>query len=92
MHNIPGTYTKDKAHIETDTSVDRILISKNFTYWGATGPQVPDDILGMFDNRDFRKNHSEDDKRKLHDLIDSATARGVLGTPIDWENLKYFSS
>ena len=32
----------DSTDLETDTSVNRVLVSSNFVYWGGSGPRVPD--------------------------------------------------
>lgn len=92
MHNIPGFPVKKKPHIETDTSVDRVLIAQHFTYWGGVGPSVPNELMGMFSNRDFQRNHTPDDETGLHGLINTQNPKGFVAPPIDWANQKYFSS
>ena len=33
-----------QEHIKRDTSVDRVLVSKDFIYFGAEGPQIPEPL------------------------------------------------
>jgi len=90
MHNIPGTPIKNKPHIETDTSEDRILIAKEFTYWGQDGPELPKPLLSMFSNRNYQRNHPLEKEKALHKILDIENPRFVVSQPIDWKNKKYF--
>lgn len=36
--------TPEPLHIRRDTSVDRVLISDDFVYFGAEGPEIPDEL------------------------------------------------
>lgn len=90
MHNIPGTPIKKTPHIQRDTSINKVLVGNNFTYWGGTGPVLPDELLGMFKNRDFQRNHPSEHEKKLHTLLSVNTPLGYVSEPIDWGQDKYF--
>lgn len=36
--------TPSAKHIKRDTSVDRVLISRDFVYYGAQGPKIPENL------------------------------------------------
>jgi len=90
MHNIPGTPVKTRPHVRRDTSVDKVLVGNEFTYWGGEGPIIPDELLGMFKSRDFQRNHPPENLKKLHTLLNLNTPLGYVSEPIDWSRGKYF--
>jgi hypothetical protein len=82
--NKDGTPSAD--HIKRDTSVDRVLISQNFVYFGAEGPEVPYHLKadGLV--------HSGIGEHKVADLatiaafeawLDDLGVRGYQGKPFD---------
>lgn len=79
------------AHLARDTSVDRLLLGRRFTYWGGQGPVVPPHLVGLFP---ATRNHKCPEPGQalddLHALIGFRTPRGLVGDPADWENPKYF--
>ena len=40
-HHSKRDGTENEANIQHDTSVDRILVSTDYRYWGQAGPKVP---------------------------------------------------
>lgn len=90
MHNIPGTPINNKAHIEVDTSEDKVLIAEEFTYWGGLGPTLPEKLVSMFMNRNYQRNHPKNKEKELHKLLQIRSPKFLIGPPIDWENKKYF--
>lgn len=50
--------TPDASNIATDTQTDRVLISRDFTYFGASAPSIPAQILiamGYSNGRNHRR-------------------------------------
>lgn len=82
--NKDGTPSAD--HIKRDTSVDRVLISQNFFYFGAEGPKIPDHLQtdGLV--------HSGIGEHKIDNIatvaafeawLDGLGDRGYRGRPFD---------
>jgi hypothetical protein len=68
----------------TDLSANRVLVGDRFTYWGRSGPALPEQLLFLAVGRGHRCNFT-------YDQID-AVARwftdlpgGVLGAPAQWK-------
>lgn len=91
MHHIPGTSAAGENHVNLDTSVDRLLVGRHFTYWGNAGPPVPHDLMGLFPNPRGQKCPTEGPLLdQLLELIGINEARGAIGDPADWDNKRYF--
>jgi len=91
MHYIPGSPQPNGGHVVKDTKVDRLLLSRRFTYWGNSGPVVPNHLMTLFSNpRGYKCNHDPGQLSELHELIDLEHPAGVVGDPTDWDNPKYF--
>jgi hypothetical protein len=91
MHYLPPAAQGAGGHVARDTAVDRILLGDAFTYWGDTGPKVPDPLLGLFPNpRGQKKPPAGPLLTELHQLIDLDNPLGVVGDPADWNNTRYF--
>jgi Nucleotide modification associated domain 2 len=81
----------NKFNLNTDTSVNRVLISRTFTYWGGHGPAVPqqfrdyngDDIVCAA--RNHRSNFAPDLVRDFLAWIEPMAHEGFVGEPLDWE-------
>lgn len=81
----------NKFNLNTDTSVNRVLISRTFTYWGGHGPAIPqqfrdykgDDIVCVA--RNHRSNFSSDLVRDFLSWVEPMTHEGFVGEPLDWE-------
>jgi len=92
MHYVPGSRQRHDGHVKIDTSVDRVLLSTEFTYWGGSGPKVPDSLLEIFPvTRGYKVSHDTKTLADFHGLIGVDNARGVVGDPADWNNRKYFN-
>ena len=79
-------------NIVHDTQTDRVLISDDFTYWGAAGPEIPARFRGWngFDVCAVRGHKC----RFPTDLIDAFVAwlgtvwgPGYLGRPVEWNEV-----
>lgn len=93
MHFIPGSAQKNGGHVVKDTSVDRVLIAEDFTYWGASGPVVPPHLIQIFPaRRGYKVNHDEDRLAEFLEFLDLDSPAGLAGEPADWDNSKYFQS
>lgn len=92
MHFSPGAGQVDGGHVATDTRVDRLLIGKDFTYWGAGGPVVPDHLIKLFTNRNQMCHEGGPLLAELHEIIDLENPKGPVGDPANWNNPKYFKS
>lgn len=91
MHHIPGALGANGEHVGIDTAVNRLLVGREFTYWGKSGPSVPADLMSLFPNPRGERCPPEGPLlTQLHQLIDLANPRGVVGDPADWDNPRYF--
>jgi hypothetical protein len=91
MHYMPPAKQANGGHVAKDTKVDRLLIGKDFTYWGGIGPKIPAHLLGLFPNPRGQKCPPDGPLlAELHDLIGVQAPKGLVGDPADWETQKYF--
>lgn len=91
MHYMPQSKQANGGHVAKDTKVDRLLIGKDFTYWGGSGPQLPAYLLGQFPNPRGQKCPGESPLlTELHEFVSVHAPKGVAGKPADWDNPKYF--
>ena len=91
MHYAPDMVVKNKPHWVTDTSVDRVLLSEHFTYYGSGGPSVSDALQERMRRiRQYRKNLEPEELDELHTLGATHTSGGVVGDPADFDNPRYF--
>ena len=73
-----------------DTQADRVLISKDYVYWGGEGPKIPEKFLN-YNGEDIRKKGSGHKNKFSPDLIEefikwlrSLDTSGYIGEPLDW--------
>ena len=89
-HTLPDGRT-NTFNLTTDTSVNRILISRTFTYWGGTGPAVAaqfrnfngDDIVCAA--RNHRSNFAPDLVEAFLKWLGPLANEGYSGEPLDWD-------
>lgn len=78
-------------NVETDTRVDRVLISRDFIYWGGNGPKIPSELRRFGAKREdlcAGRGH----KCRFSDAMVAAVVRwiegfnqqGVQGRPGQW--------
>lgn len=76
------------ANVTHDTRVDRVLISDDFYYWGAAGPQLPEKFRSGPGNicalRGRRNNFPPGVSDELVAWLRSHPEGGYLGAPGDW--------
>lgn len=93
MHYIASAPQKDGGHVVQDTKVDRVLLSQHFTYWGKSGPVVPNHLIPLFPApRGQKCKHDEALLAQLHDLIGLNQPKRLVGDPADWDNPRYFKA
>ena len=77
-------------HVERDTSVEQILVSEDFVYFGGEGPQLPPQLLDGGDremiclHRNYRRVASEPVIAAFENWIRSLGVSGFQGKPWDW--------
>lgn len=93
LHHIPDSPQPNGGHLAKDTKVDRVLVAEEFTYWGNSGPKLPDYLRHMFfsSRRSYQVNHDPQDLAELYEIIGLDKPQGRVGEPTDWDNSKYFS-
>ena len=86
-HRHPG-------HVETDTGVNRVLISTKFVYFGGEGPKFPSGLKDR-NSRPLCKSgigrSRFDDPKLVADLerwLDGLQAWGYQGAPFEWISLR----
>lgn len=75
-----------RGNLERDTgTTDRVLISKDYAYWGGHAPFFPDALLDLVPlGRAGRNNYADSQKEKILDWIKSIPERGFQHEPADW--------
>lgn len=84
LHSRPGGL-ESSGDLKTDTGVDRILLSDDFTYWGKSAPALPAH-LQMFARKEARgqRYFNERDKVAFIAWAQPRLGQGRVGEPIDW--------
>jgi hypothetical protein len=78
--------TPFQKHINRDTSVNRVLVSKDFVYFGAEGPEVPEALKDAGIVCSGRGRLKITDTKKLvafEDWLNDLGVRGYQGRPFD---------
>ena len=84
--------TPNPLNVTTDTRIDRVLVSRDFVYWGGSGPRVPDELRAFGTQNEDVCCHSQGDRCRFSgELVAAAVAwltsfdaRGVQGRPGQW--------
>jgi len=79
-------------NIENDTQTDRILLSKDYAYWGGSGPKIPRrfrnwDGVDLCAGRNHKSRFPADLVEEFIAWFRSLDARGFHGTPLDWSRM-----
>lgn len=89
-HSLPGGRINPKNLIP-DTSCPRVLISKDYCYWGKLAPEIPLDLRNRQTDQDIchdRPGHRSNFTTSLIEDFEkwfrSFGSRGVVGLPRDW--------
>lgn len=90
MHYVPGVNGASSGHVAKDTRIDRVLVGRDFTYWGGAGPKLPDHLIDLFPVRNQKCPPPGPLLTELHALCDVDNPKHLIGRPADWSNPKYF--
>jgi hypothetical protein len=89
-HSKPGGVI-NLENLRSDTSANRVLISRDFAYWGSTGPKVPqrfrewDGVNLVHRGVGHRCNFPPGLVNAFCDWVDPQLRSGRLGRPHDWD-------
>lgn len=75
-----------QGHIERDTSVDRVLVSNDFVYFGAEGPKIPEELQSAELIHTGIGEHRITNARVIADFeawIERLDVQGYQGRPFD---------
>lgn len=85
FHSEPGGVTSVE-NLERDTGrTDRVLIAKEYAYWGGGGPRIPDSLMDFVHTTQGRK--SRFPPNRVHAFvawIRGLPDRGLISDPTDW--------
>jgi Nucleotide modification associated domain 2 len=83
--------TPNSANIKNDTQANRILVSRDFAYWGGAGPRIPAKFRN-YSGVDLRAGRGHKQKLFSEAFITdfvawfrSLNVKGYAGMPIDWD-------
>lgn len=81
-------------HIKKDTSINKILIAKDFVYFGKSGIYIEKDFQSsnksIFPKRNYTKFSYDTDKKMIDEFIKYIKQylwNGQIGEPYDWDKL-----
>ena len=86
-HSLPDGQI-NQLNVEVDTSTDRVLVSKDFVYWGGSGPVLPEDLrqaegIDLRARRGHRSIYPESSLEKVVAWLESLPW-GYRDRPLDW--------
>lgn len=76
-----------EAHLESDTSGERVLVSDKFWYLGNCAEAIPDNLLGICnEGRDMKyKNIDSKLGNQFVSWVEKNFTPGITGDPISWK-------
>jgi len=89
-HSRPGGLV-NVENLRSDTSVNRVLVARDFVYWGGTGPCVPqefrdfEDVDIVHSGVGHRCNFPLDLVDQFSRWIEPSLGEGRIGRPRDWK-------
>jgi hypothetical protein len=100
-HRVGGDWAQADSHhsyaegmrniknIRNDTQADRVLIGRNFAYWGGSGPLIPVALRNyeghdLCIGRGYKRYFPAGMEAYFAEWFLSLGASGYLGRPIDW--------
>lgn len=89
-HHSYSDGSPNQYNVHTDTQTDRVLISKDYAYWGGHGPRIPSEFRN-YNGIDIcakgRHHKSVFPQELVEDFVvwlNSLNVNGYLGRPGDW--------
>ncbi len=78
----------NRKNLARDTGItDRVLISRQFAYWGGEGPKVPATLKSFIHDRPHhRSSYTEDEIIRFLDWIQKKNDTGYSGEPCEWQH------
>jgi hypothetical protein len=76
-------------NIKNDTQADRVLVATDFTYWGGSGPRLPENLRDFEGHdlcigRGYKKYFPAAMEKAFVEWRDSQHVGGCVGRPLDW--------
>jgi hypothetical protein len=88
-HSYPDG-TVNPANVASDTRIDRVLIAQRFTYWGGSGPEMPEclrtsaELDVVCPGVGHRCCFADETLRGVLDWLDPLMGEGFVGRPASW--------
>jgi len=76
--------SEDAGLKQTDLSANRVLVGERFTYWGRSGPALPEELLFLAVGRGHRCKFTPDQVDTVARWFANLPG-GVLGAPTHWK-------
>jgi Nucleotide modification associated domain 2 len=85
FHSEPGGLCS-ASNLNRDTNrTDRVLVSHEFAYWGASGPKIPNELADfVVKYQGWKCNFARDRLADMLAWLGAQPERGYLGEPADW--------
>lgn len=81
----------NERNLNRDTSVDRVLVGRNFTYWGDQAPALPAAFNDFVISRPgWKEDFTAQDVKKLVDWVENKGGEGQVGLPVEWRYERYW--
>jgi hypothetical protein len=71
--------TANRLNVETDTRIDRVLISRDFVYWGGAGPRILDELRAFGRNEEDICSSTQGHRCRFSDEMTAAVVRWIKG-------------
>ncbi len=71
-------------NLNKDTSVDRVLVSDCYTYWGGSGPVLPAELHYTLARRGHRSKFTDDEVAAFVRWAEPLLGQGFCGRPFSW--------
>ena len=89
-HHTFSDGTTNFRNVPTDTKSDRVLLSRNFIYWGGDGPKLPNKFtdgseIDIRARRGYKNRFPNEIILAFVDWIRDFGDVGFIGEPLDWQ-------
>jgi hypothetical protein len=88
-HSLPDG-CPNNANVRNDTQANRVLIAKEFVYWGGSGPKIPAKFrnyngIDICAKRGHKRNFPDELIVAFIDWVKDSGEHGVVAPPLDWD-------